>query len=215
MRLAAKILVCTLITGPSVWSAVWVPAQKLTIQAAINSVSSGDTVIVADGTYSGPGNRDLDFQGKNIVLMSENGPEYTIIDCEGTETEPHRGFFFAPGDDADSVVDGFTIRKGYSERGGGVYCMIIANPTIFRCNITGNTATENGGGIYCKSFSGPAVVDSTITANSAGTYGGGISCEYGFLNITNCLITGNSAHNMGGGVYDAYSGSVISNCTTP
>ena len=68
---------------------IHVPGDSATIQAGINGTMDSDTVLVADGTYTGDGNRDNDFGGRNIVVMSENGPEVTIIDCEG-----HRGFNF-------------------------------------------------------------------------------------------------------------------------
>jgi len=81
------------------------------IQAAINDAIHGDTVIVADGVYTGTGNRDIDFKGKAITVRSENGPEHCIIDCNGTGTEPHRGFNFHSNEDVNSVVNGFTITK--------------------------------------------------------------------------------------------------------
>ncbi|MBA7646107.1 hypothetical protein ES703_53868 [subsurface metagenome] len=73
------------------------------IQAAINDANDGDTVIIADGTYTGDGNRDIDFLGKAITLRSENGPENCIIDCNGSETGYHRGFYFHNGEDSNSA----------------------------------------------------------------------------------------------------------------
>ena len=89
-----------------------VPGEFSTIQGAIDAAVDGDTVIVADGTYTGEGNRDLDFSGKAITVRSENGAENCIINCEGTEAEYHRGFNFINGEDAVSVLDSFTIING-------------------------------------------------------------------------------------------------------
>lgn len=68
-----------------------VPDQQPTIQAGIDAASSGDTVLVADGTYTDEGNKNLDFKGKAIIVKSENGPTNCTIDC-GNDG---RGFYFA------------------------------------------------------------------------------------------------------------------------
>ena len=54
-----------------------------TIQAALDAAISGDRIELNDGTFLGPGNRDLDFQGKAITLTAQSGdPAACLIDCE-------------------------------------------------------------------------------------------------------------------------------------
>jgi hypothetical protein len=156
-----------------------VPSQYSTIQDAIDAANNGDTVIVAEGTYTDNGNRDIDFKGKAITVRSTNpnDPDIvaaTIINCGASELEPHRGFYFHSGEDANSIVKGFTITDGYATDswpdyiGGGAILCEESSPTIANCIITGNSTNVLGSAIYCYDSS-PIIINNTITSNS--TYG--------------------------------------------
>ncbi len=185
-----------------------VPGQHVTIQEAVNRSWDSGRVLIADGTYTGPGNRDIDFKGKSITVQSANGPENCIIDCNGTEQQPHRGFNFTSGEGPSSILAGITITNGYgpeepvvffmSPAGNAIFCD-GSSPTITNCRIEGNNVGR--GAIFCLFVSSPNISGCTITNNSTDYVGAGIYC--GLLcnpTISECIITGNSADH-GGGIF--------------
>jgi hypothetical protein len=180
-----------------------VPHQYATIQAAIDNCNNGDVVIVAPGTYTGKGNRDIDFCGKAITIRSTdpNDPNIiaaTIINCDGTIKEPHRGFKFVSGEGPNSVIAGLTITNGY-----GPQEPLYIDIEWYRYSA--------GGAIFCEGSS-PTIDNCSIIANSA-TAADGICCVSSSPLITNCSIIGDPAHNTGGGIYlTGNSSALISNC---
>ena len=189
-----------------------VPSEYQTIQAGIDAASNGDKVLVADGTYTGEDNKNLDFKGKAITVESENGAENCIIDCESLG----RGFYFHSGESVDSIVSGFTITNGIAVHGGGIYCIDSSSPNITDCVIDQNVATNSGGGIACSNLSSPSIIACKITGNIAGSWGGGIHCEGSSSpTITNCVISGNTVLGSGGGGISCYPSCspLIINCT--
>src|SRR5262249_42620637 len=65
-----------------------------TIQQGLDTAQNGDAVLVADGIYKGAGNKDLDFNGKSVTLRSQGGAANCLIDCQATDIDNHRGFYF-------------------------------------------------------------------------------------------------------------------------
>lgn len=200
-----------------------VPGGYTTIQAAIDAAQDGDTIWVAGGTYTGEGNRDINFAGKRITLKSECGPKYCIIDCQGTEEDPHRGFYFHSGEDANSVLQGMTIMNGFGSRvlldtgvvllgGGGILCC-ESGPKIENCIISGNVG-EYGGGM--NNYGGrPVIIHSTFANNTADREGGGFYDSRYFLShssgtFINCIFRDNVANSGGGGI--ANSSGIFINC---
>ncbi len=178
------------------------PADFNTIQAAIDDAKDGDVVLVAPGTYTGDGNRDIDFKGKAITVKSESGAQTCIIDCNATQDEPHRGFHFDSAEGRDSVLEGLTITNGFTGTGGAI-CCDGSSPTIRTCTISANSAHlggsgGRGGGIYCA-YSDAILSACRIVRNRAlpGTMqaarglGGGIYCHEGSPSILHCEISDN------------------------
>ena len=184
----------------------WATAVK-TIQRGLDLATDGMRVLVADGLYSGIGNKNLDFKGKAIHLLSVGGAGSCIIDC----AHDGRGFYFHTGEGNDSVVEGFTVRNGDVRRGGGFGCWNGSSPRIVGCVISGNSA-DYGGGVYAEG-SYPILENCIVENNTAENYGGGVCCRDGAdMVITDCVIRGNTA-GWGGGIYTDDSDPLIKDTT--
>ncbi len=238
MKFYGFLLIFTAFLSVSTLAAIiQVPGDQPDIQAGIDAALNGDTVLVADGTYTGDGNRDVSFNGKAIAVMSQNGAESCVIDCEGSSADQHRGFNLEDGESFESMLKGFTIQTGYLEnpqRGGGIRlrnsspsitgCTISNNialdsggilcinssPVISNCTISYNTGGMSGGGILCSENSSPTIINCTIDYNVS-RWGGGIACLDSSPTITNCSISNNTSHGRGG-ISCINSSPTISNC---
>jgi len=225
--------VCYMFTSDEGPRDILVPDEYGTIQEAIDHGWPGGTVWVADGIYQGQGNRDLDFKKRAITVRSINGPQNCIIDCQGTEAEPHRGVYFHSGEDPNSRLIGFTIQNGYGQygKGGGIRCN-GSSPTIEDCIIR-DCHAHYGGGMYNEQDSYPILRNCKFENNLAeGAYGGGwpISDGGGMYNheshptLINCSFIANRAFGKyeaerywplsgGGGMYNYASSPTLKNCS--
>ena len=180
-------------------------------------------VLVRDGVYSGPLNRDLDFAGKKLLVKSLHGPANCNIDLAGAG----RLASFDSGEGFPAGFQGFTIKNGRAtgggvllvlnssaslidcrvedcaagdSAGGGVAWMLQSNLTVRGCELIGNTAPfGRGGAIWAGAGSTLNVIDSTLAHNQA-REGGAISIQDGFqTTLSHCRFLANSAFAGEGG----------------
>ena len=193
---------------------ILVPGDYTTIQPAIDAAEAGDTVLVYPGTYTGSENRDLQFNGVDLVLISKSGPEVTIIDPEYSGI----GLILEQGESNAAVVEGFTITHGqntyaYGNNAGAIN-IEDSSPSIKNCILVDNYAAWDGGGI-CALNSDAQIIDCFIAGNHAPHNGGGISIPYNSnVRVERCTIVNNTDSGYASGilVYSNSSANII-NCT--
>ena len=202
-------------------SVINVPGDEPTIQAGINAAQSGDTVLVASGTYF----ENINFDGKNIVVASHYVLEKdlafineTIIDgSEAQFSDTASCVRIVLGEDSTAVLQGFTIRGGtgshwvdpqfptYTWHSGGGIFIFQSSPTVKNNYIINNHVDDDtgvdgasGGGI-CMYGGNPVVVNNVIKNNTA-LYGAGVVIDYSGCVFKNNIVAQNSGgQNYGGG----------------
>lgn len=200
-RVIAIVWVLILLSSRAGSTTLHVPSSEYpTIQAGVDAAQVGDTVLVADGVYTGEGNRDIEFHGRDIVLRSENGPEATIIDCEGTAEENHRAFRLTRSESRECRIEGFTIRNGYHEVGGGGIYLNRSSSTIDNCQIR-DCYGNYGGAVYAGNTES-AFIDCQFEGNRS-INGGAVLVILATPVFERCLMEGNHAE-RGGAVYNRY-----------
>jgi len=202
----------------------WYNNIQEAIDKAITNGENNWCIQLMDGTFTGSGNIDIDFKGKDYALISwSNDPDKCIIDCESNG----RGFIFSTGETSNAELVGIKVINGDQTDGGAVY-VNNASPTISECGfenndaadggalyfnnsssqishllINGNTTVESGGGIFCNAGANITLNRVNVSGNSAGNDGGGIYCDASSPTLSNCRISDNDAAKAGGGMFCA------------
>ncbi len=207
------------------------------LQTALALAVAGDSIWVAEGTYYPSAeyggvsisDRYKSFQMKNNVAIlggfdPENGA--TSLESRDWEANPtiisgdigtlddssdncYHVFYHPEGTGLDNtaILDGFTIRDGNVNGGGGGMLNMASSPTVRNSTFTSN----NGAGMY-NDESSPILINCTFTGNSASN-GGGMYNYSSSPTLTGCTFSGNSASTSGGGMYNNASSPILTHCT--
>jgi hypothetical protein len=182
-------LILPAVTGETTLAVtIHVPADQPTIQAGIMTANTGDTVLIAAGTYSGEGNRDLDPLGKQLTIL---GDGQVTIDGSGDTTDVHAAFLMLNGADSATILENLTI-TGCAADDGAIQ-VFLAEVTIRNCRITGNQTH----GINSIGYAHPIVDSCLIYDNDGdGILVAGMVHPPSDLTARWCTIAGNAGHGI-------------------
>ncbi|HMB70713.1 MAG TPA: right-handed parallel beta-helix repeat-containing protein [bacterium] len=149
-----------------------------TIQAAVDAASGGDEILLEDGTFLGPGNRDVDYLGKAVTIRSRSGNRSAcVIDCESADSS---GFVFRSGEGNGSVLADLTVTWSHNLYPG--VRAYSSSPTVRNVVVTQPRRT----GMYAE-YGAPVITGCLVESNVyATTYTAGISLLSASATIEDC-----------------------------
>ena len=190
-----------------------------TIQYAIEhaNTSSGDTILVAVGTYA----ENINFRGKDIVIgsltLTTSDKSYvsqTIIDGGSPSNSDSASVVtFIGGETSAAKLVGFTLQNGNglminSRRYGGGIFTKNASPSLKHLSVKNNANSTGathlyGGGIYFGTNS-DAILDSSEISNNGESnfgHGGGIYINNNSDVTFDGVMIKNNKAGFGGGIF--------------
>jgi len=196
LRIALCLSALLALSGTAAADAVFIwpdgSGDYATIQEAVLDVPDGSTVYLIPGTFTGPGNRDITWSGKNVSVVVFGAQGSAIIDCEGED----RAMRLRSGVDSTSVISGLTFTNGYPANGsGGAIDCENAGPSIQDCTFTFNSATY-GGAIRFQGGPAPRV-EGCVFHDNESVYGGAIDASDCDLRVRQCTFVDNVASRGG------------------
>lgn len=173
-------------------------APFMTIKEGLTACTTDwEIVKIASGTYTGSGNKKIDYGGRKVMLLGESG---AVIDCENDGYAMR----FTSSEGSASVLYNLCFKRGSGEYGGGgaIYC-VNAGPSILRCTFAHNSAQGNGGAIWLREA--PVIVSDCAFLNNYASRDGGALCYEGWVksdvHVEGSKFSSNVSGEDGGAIY--------------
>lgn len=210
MRPVLVSLAVLLLPFSPVLATTWgVPGDAATIAAAVDSAASGDTVLVACGTYL---EHDIALSREITILSATGDPDCVTIDAQGLGR-----VFVADIPEGDAHLEGITITGGVTasltgpDGWGGGALFLGGSHTFVNCEFTGNDA-EIGGGLAIGGH-GTSVVDGCTFHHNTAVHGAGVLLVTTTATLTGCTVYANAADSLGGGIMGSLADVNLYDCT--
>lgn len=158
---AVVVAAISVVGANSAATVINVPASQSSIQSAIDVANDSDTILVAPGTYF----ERINLRGKAIALLSQGGPQVTVIDGQSAGTV----VTLDSSETRNTILEGFTISNGAASFGAGIY--LLNSSATIRRNIFVNN--RGGFGAAIAGFNGSPYVEANEFLGS--------SCDDQFL----------------------------------
>ena len=169
----------------------------ITIQSAIDSLVSLDTISVYEGTYK----EKINFKGKSMRLLAVGDKEETIIDAESSGA----ALRLISGESSNTKIAGFTIRNGLADQkfnnklsGGGIF-INGAQPILENLIIENNTAAYSGGGLFIHNADS-VIIKNLYLLNNTAEIGAAIHTDSP-IHISNSIFDQNNNTVNGGSIF--------------
>jgi type IX secretion system substrate protein len=186
-----------------------VPSKYSTIQSALNAAKTGDTILVAAGTYH---ENIIWPQTNSLHLLSDNPSKNSAV-INGSDSARVININWSGSGIFNAEVNGFVIKKGFVNvpahqggRGAGMYAsnavLKIENCVFEKNNITSAAAIQNSGSgaalhiestpkKHFNSITNCVFRENSITEVSNG-WGTAIDLDNAPANINNVTVSNNS-----------------------
>lgn len=172
-----------------------------TLRAAVGVAASGDTIVLAPGTYTGGDAADLLLIGRALTIRSTdpNNPAVvarTVVDCWVQDEAGHR--FFDLGSNAQLTLAGLTVINGARSHSGGVVRAENSILNIINCTFADNAVLEWGAAFRCEDSQAMFQGCTFLRNASATLHGGAVYGKNSTLTVIDCLFRENTGNGITG-----------------